>query len=32
MFDDDAEDYTNMQEILKSFPDIKMITVDVANA
>ena len=32
MFDDDAEDYTNMQEILKSFPDVKMITIDVANA
>ena len=32
MFDDDAEDYRNMQEILKMFPDIKMITVDVANA
>ena len=25
-------DYANMQEILKMFPDIKMITVDVANA
>ncbi len=32
MFDDDAQDYKNMQEILKSFPDIKMITIDVANA
>jgi GMP reductase len=32
MFDDDAEDYTSMQEVLKSFPDIKMITIDVANA
>ena len=32
MFDDEAEDYTNMQEVLKSFPDIKMITIDVANA
>ena len=32
MFDSDAQDYKNMQEILKSFPDIKMITVDVANA
>ena len=32
MFDEDAQDYKNMQEILKSFPDIKMITVDVANA
>ena len=25
-------DYANMQEILKMFPDIKMITIDVANA
>ena len=32
MFDKNAQDYKNMQEILKSFPDIKMITVDVANA
>ena len=32
MFDDEAEDYTNMQEVLKMFPDIKMITIDVANA
>ena len=32
MFDPDAQDYKNMQEILKSFPDIKMITIDVANA
>jgi len=32
MFDDEAEDYANMQEVLKSFPDIKMITIDVANA
>jgi GMP reductase len=32
MFDPDAQDYKNMQEVLKSFPDIKMITVDVANA
>ena len=32
VFDDDAEDYRNMQEVLKSFPDIKMITIDVANA
>ena len=32
MFDDDAQDYANMQEVLKSFPDIKMITIDVANA
>jgi len=32
VFDDDAEDYKNMQEVLKSFPDVKMITIDVANA
>ena len=32
MWDPEAEDYRNMQDVLKSFPDIKMITVDVANA
>ena len=32
VFDDDAQDYKNMQEVLKMFPDIKMITIDVANA
>ena len=32
VFDDNAEDYRNMQEVLKMFPDIKMITIDVANA
>ena len=32
MFDNNAQDYKNMQEILKMFPDVKMITVDVANA
>lgn len=32
MWDPEAEDYANMQAVLKSFPDIKMITVDVANA
>ena len=32
MFDPEAEDYRNMQEILKMFPDVKMITIDVANA
>ena len=32
MWDPDAEDYRNMQEVLKSFPDVKMITIDVANA
>ena len=32
LFDSEAEDYRNMQEVLKSFPDIKFITIDVANA
>ena len=32
MWDEDAQDYRYMQEILQSFPDIKFITVDVANA
>ena len=32
VFDDDAEDYRNMQQVLEMFPDVKMITVDVANA
>ena len=32
MWDPEAADYKNMQEVLKSFPDIKMITIDVANA
>tara|TARA_B100001113_G_scaffold221794_1_gene181881 strand:- start:923 stop:1981 length:1059 start_codon:yes stop_codon:yes gene_type:complete len=32
VFDDDAEDYKNMQKVLEMFPDVKMITVDVANA
>ena len=32
MWDPDAPDYKNMQEVLKMFPDVKMITVDVANA
>ena len=32
VFNDEAEDYANMQEVLKMFPDIKMITIDVANA
>lgn len=32
MWDQDAQDYHYMQEILKAFPDIKFITVDVANA
>ena len=32
MWDEEAKDWKTMQEVLKSFPDIKMITVDVANA
>jgi GMP reductase len=32
VFDDNAEDYRNMQQVLEMFPDVKMITVDVANA
>jgi len=32
VFDQDAQDYKNMQNILNMFPDIKMITIDVANA
>ena len=32
MWDKDAKDWNTMQEVLKSFPDIKMITIDVANA
>lgn len=32
MWDKEAQDWKTMQEVLKSFPDIKMITIDVANA
>jgi GMP reductase len=32
LFDPEAEDYRNMQEVLRAFPDIKFITIDVANA
>ena len=32
MWDPDAIDYTTMQKVLKSYPDIKMITIDVSNA
>lgn len=32
MWDPEAMDYKNMQDVLNSFPDVKMITVDVANA
>ena len=32
MWDEDAEDYSNMRKVLESFPDVKYITIDVANA
>jgi GMP reductase len=32
LFDHEAEDYRSMKEVLASFPDIKFITIDVANA
>ena len=32
IWDPEAADYKNMQDVLSSFPDVKMITVDVANA
>jgi len=32
IWDPEAADYKNMQDVLTSFPDVKMITVDVANA
>ena len=32
MWDKEAQDWKTMQEVLTSYPDIKMITVDVANA
>jgi GMP reductase len=32
IWDPEAEDYKNMQDVLSSFPDVKMITIDVANA
>ena len=31
LWDDDAEDYSTMQQVLKNYPDIKFITIDVAN-
>ncbi len=31
LWDKDAEDYNTMQQVLKSFPDVKFITIDVAN-
>jgi GMP reductase len=32
MWDPDAPDWANMNKVLQMFPDVKMITVDVANA
>ena len=32
IWDPEAEDYARMKQVLNSFPDVKMITVDVANA
>jgi GMP reductase len=32
MWDGEAQDWKTMQQVLKSFPDVKMITIDVANA
>jgi len=32
MWDPEAQDYRNMQKVLEMFPDVKMITIDVANA
>ena len=32
IFDSEAQDYKNMQKVLEMFPDVKMITIDVANA
>jgi GMP reductase len=32
IWDPEAADYKNMQDVLSSFPDVKMITIDVANA
>ena len=31
LWTDDAEDYNTMQKVLKSYPDVKFITIDVAN-
>ena len=31
LWTDEAEDYITMQKVLKSFPDVKFITIDVAN-
>ena len=32
IWDPEAEDYARMKQVMDSFPDVKMITVDVANA
>ena len=32
MWDKDSQDWKTMQEVLEMFPDVKMITIDVANA
>ena len=32
MWDKEAQDWKTMQEVLRSFPDIKIVTIDVANA
>jgi len=32
IWDPEAADYKNMQDVLNRFPDVKMITIDVANA
>ena len=32
IWDPEAADYKNMQDVLSNFPDVKMITIDVANA
>ena len=32
MWDKEAQDWANMKKVLEMFPDVKMITVDVANA
>ena len=31
LWDKDAEDYSTLQKVLKSYPDVKFITIDVAN-
>ena len=31
LWDKDAEDYSTMQQVVKNYPDVKFITIDVAN-